>query len=458
MSLPINSIVTGDCLEVMRGWPDGCVQCVVTSPPYWGLRDYGTATWEGGDAECDHLGKPMPTRVGFNERYFGRESSEGNKQDALREPYKETCGKCGARRQDQQLGLEPTPEAYVSKMVEVFREVKRVLRDDGTLWLNLGDSYNGSGGYSGDHTPSAKAGSKQTTNKGSHKKIQSNVANLKPKDLCGIPWRVAFALQADGWYLRQDIIWAKPNPMPESCTDRCTKAHEMLFLLTKKPRYFYDQEAIKEPSQDKAGRVIPEGHTSSWRMGNQTGRITERDGKSDGCPSSGRNKRSVWTVTTQSCPDAHFATFPEKLIEPCILAGTSKKGACPECGSPWERVVEKEQIKRERKTDVTRPCSDRSPSANAVAGVDTKTTGWRPTCRPECSNTGTLGPYDTIPCVVCDPFSGAGTVAVVAARLGRDYIGTELNPEYVRIAERRIGAVTTGVPVKEARKGQMPLW
>jgi DNA modification methylase len=198
-------IRTGDCLDLLRSMPAESVHCCVTSPPYWGLRDYGTARWEGGDAECEHV----RLKRGDHSTIDG-----GNYQS--REIYREACGKCGAVCVDGQLGLERTPEEYIAKMVEVFRELRRVLRNDGTLWLNIGDCYQGG-------------------NRGTF-------GDLKPKDLVGIPWMLAFALRADGWWLRQDIIWSKPNPMPESVTDRCTKAHEYLFLLTKSARYYFNQE------------------------------------------------------------------------------------------------------------------------------------------------------------------------------------------------------------------------
>jgi len=229
------TIWQGDCREVLHGLEESSIHCVVTSPPYWGLRDYGT---------------------------------------------------------DGQLGLEETPADHVANMVEVFREVRRVLREDGTLWLNYGDTYAATG------------------------------SGLKPKDLCGIPWRVAFALQDDGWWLRQDIIWHKPNPMPESCTDRCTKAHEYIFLLAKSPRYYYDAEAIKEAAA-KAG-VIPGGGKKT-DAGRNDG---DRDGRSmctePVCAT--RNRRSVWTIPTAPYPGAHFATFPPDLVKPCIMAG------CPDGG------------------------------------------------------------------------------------------------------------------------------
>lgn len=234
-------LLHGDVLQQLRTLPDQSVQCVVTSPPYWGLRDYGTARWEGGDASCDHLGPPVRTQAGFNERYFGKPSEKSDKQGDEREPMGQVCGKCGARRIDAQIGLESTPDAYVAKMVEVFRAVRRVLADDGTLWLNLGDSYAGGGTIGRNDTDpdslarrAAQFGTGQQA--GSfvgHHGARPAVASLKSKDLVGIPWRVAFALQADGWTLRSEIVWAKPNPMPESVTDRPTKSHEQVFLFAK---------------------------------------------------------------------------------------------------------------------------------------------------------------------------------------------------------------------------------
>lgn len=297
MTPEVNTIYTGDCLAIMAGWPDAFVQMCVTSPPYWGLRDYGVPG---------------------------------------------------------QLGLEETPAAYIETIVRVFRDVRRILRDDGTLWLNIGDSYT-SGGR---NTHGTRVGYKQETNGGSMQMqhVRPDLpAGLKPKDMVGIPWRVAFALQADGWYLRSDIIWAKPNPMPESVTDRPTKAHEYLFLLTKSERYFYDADAIKEPAiygepnspesikspygqgySRRAGKELPEGQTNIRKARDkQRGYPTRRHQgfnerwdtmeKIEQC-SGMRNKRSVWTISTSPFPEAHFATFPPDLIKPCILAGSSGGG------------------------------------------------------------------------------------------------------------------------------------
>ncbi len=298
-------IIPGDCLAGLATLPDASVHCCVTSPPYWGLRDYGV---------------------------------EG------------------------QHGLEPTPAEYVAKMVAVFREVRRVLRDDGTLWLNLGDSYAG-GGQTGRNDGGRPEKGKGWAEYDIKRTKVRRAIGLKPKDLVGIPWRVAFALQADGWYLRSDIIWSKPNPMPESVTDRPTKAHEYLFLLAKSDRYYYDADAIAEQASSfglNGGGYEPPG---------QTPHATSRGVVITDAPST-RNKRTVWTIPTEPFPGAHFAVMPTALVKPCILAG------CPTGGT------------------------------------------------------------------VLDPFTGSGTVAVVAPENGCGFVGCELNPAYVEIAKKRIGNVT----------------
>jgi DNA modification methylase len=311
-------ILQGDCIEQMRTLPDQSVQTCVTSPPYFGLRDYG---------------------------------------------------------KDGQIGLEETPEAYVGKMVEVFREVRRVLRDDGTLWLNLGDSYAAARG--GTHQPAetlaggngGKTANGERVNRDRHDGYNPtrNAAaiGLKHKDLIGIPWRVAFALQADGWYLRQDIIWHKPNPMPESVTDRCTKAHEYIFLLSKSAKYYYDHNSIKQPQKYPNDKRRPVGSKGAWQMDGREQR-ENGGGKPYDHDTTMSNKRSVWTVTTKPYKGAHFATFPPDLIRPCILAG------CP------------------------------------VGGA------------------------------VLDPFGGSGTTAQVALEEGRLAVLCELNEEYIALAHKRM--------------------
>jgi len=323
--------VHGDARQIPLA--DGVAQTCVTSPPYWGLRDYGLepSVW-GGEADCEHV---------WDVRDYQRRSNDGG--DELRKqvtskgsinrdvPVKSAfCQRCGAWRGC--LGLEPTPELYVAHMVEIFREVRRVLRDDGTLWLVLGDSYAG-GNYRGGGVETASA--KQRSNAGTLPFMSTcaKIPNgLKPKDMCGIPWRVAFALQADGWWLRSDIVWAKPNPMPESVTDRPTKAHEYVFLLAKRLRYYYDAEAVKEP----AG-------TQTWPgIGPQHG--IERDRGEVYRPMAVhhvRNRRSVWSIATRPYSGAHFACYPPDLVEPCILAGSAAGDLVldPFCGSGTTGMV-----------------------------------------------------------------------------------------------------------------------
>jgi len=360
----IIEVLIGDALTKLKELPNESVQCVVTSPPYWGLRDYGV---------------------------------------------------------DGQLGLEKTPEEYVRHLVEVFRELKRVLRDDGTVWLNLGDSYasdsKGTGGPS----------EKQLSNAGSRYDAIHLQHGLKSKDLVGIPWRVAFALQADGWYLRSDIIWSKPNPMPESVTDRPTKSHEYIFLLTKSPRYFYDQEAIREPHETP---LHSPGNLINTGVGERARTHPANEPDRQWGTSSGRNKRSVWTMNTKPYAEAHFATFPPELPETCIKAGTSQKGCCPKCGAPWERVVKRDShCGVERGTQPSQFRANLKPPQQSSVSVSVKTIGWQPTC--EC------GEATTVPCVVMDPFAGSGTTGEVARNLGRRAVLIELNPEYLKLINAR---------------------
>ncbi len=292
----------GDCLAVLREIPDGSVQCCVTSPPYYGLRDYGTAKWEGGDAECDHQYK----KGGRNPETAAKQLTNAG---TLSSQYEHTCGKCGAIRIDNQIGLEQTPEEYIARLVAVFREVRRVLTDDGTCWINLGDSYFSDTKGAGGPTP------KQVSNAGSFYEPRHFERNgLKPKDLLMIPARVALALQADGWYLRSEIIWHKPNPMPESVRDRPTKSHEMIYLLAKNQRYFYDAEAVREPQVcDKKtfyAKLIKQPHKGQRDPGGK--RDTTGGFQKATFNPAGRNRRDVWTVTTKPYKEAHFAVFPPR--------------------------------------------------------------------------------------------------------------------------------------------------
>jgi len=307
------TLYCGDCLDILPTLADNSVDTCITSPPYWGLRDYGTAEWIGGDANCDH--KVGRFEYACNEKQKSNSGSSGWQA-------KETCPKCGAIRVDSQLGLEKTPEDYVANMVQLFREVRRTLKDDGVLWLNLGDSYAGGSGRWGGTDPnnmtSFQSANKGSLGQGKSKKWHHPV--IKPKDLVGIPWRVAFALQADGWYLRQDIIWHKPNPMPESVTDRCTKSHEYIFLMSKSARYYFDNDAIKELGSSNYVDQVKQmcGKRPNYAM--KTEQYAVKGGIAMSKNPELRNKRSVWTVNTKPFKEAHFATYPPELISPCVLA------------------------------------------------------------------------------------------------------------------------------------------
>jgi DNA modification methylase len=349
--------------------------------------------------------------------------------------YKSVCPKCGATREDKQIGLEDSPEEYVESMVEVFRKVRRVLKDEGTVWLNLGDSY----------VSTHPTGTRDSDTGWKHGELSQGYQAraggaggvFKVKDLMGIPWMVAFALRADGWYLRQDIIWHKPNPMPESVTDRCTKAHEYIFLLSKNAKYYFDNESIKEDAvYDKdlgilRSRKQAELNHPSIIKRQEIGidSTSAGDGK--------RNKRSVWTVTTKPFKGAHFAAFPPDLIQPCVLAGCPEK-VCVECSTPYERKVESKRLKRNelpkddpRYRPNTYEGSYKDINGKADAGyTETKDLGLEKQCQCETDETksGT----------VLDPFGGAGTTGLVADRNDRNAILIELNDEYAEMARDRL--------------------
>ena len=444
----LNRTHFGDCRESMRRMIAAGVRvnCVVTSPPYWGLRDYGVPplVW-GGRADCNHAWGPELRRHKGGPHGNGVMLSGGRAVVDAQSKTKDIvsgnfCQHCDAWR--GALGLEPDLRMYVTHMVEVFALAWQLLADDGVLWLNLGDSYAGSTG------------------------------GLPEKNLCMIPARVAIALQEWGWYLRQEIIWSKPNPMPESVTDRCTKAHEQIFLLTKRPKYFFDSEAIAEPAgyaheaiydnglNGHGGGVSHAGQGSSTRKF-KSGNKTRKPGSARGCPEGTgahvcgsvpwegitRNKRSVWTVTTKPFKGAHFATFPPDLIEPCILAGTSAHGHCYKCGAGWERITEKgaPNLDHQRACGGDANGKYRGKAIKEYAGTGaqdasatkarilegmrpTITVGWQPTC--DCGVVADKG-------IVFDPFGGSGTTAQVAQEFGRHWILCELNPDYESLQQER---------------------
>lgn len=506
-----NKFYQGNSKAVLETFPDNCVDCIVTSPPYWSLRDYGTGTWEGGNESCDHL-----KCIDIVKKANGSSTIEGcttsQMQTAIAaNTFTDVCGKCGAVRIDEQLGMEKSPDEYVSHLLEILGQSKRVLKKQGTLWLNLGDSYAGSGKAQGQKADSTNMGVRLGDRPADVKTWTTVPVGLKSKDMVGIPWRMAFALQgfavvpfysfsewanllaearsmqdwtlvefveglmrkmdlltqiqSAGWYLRSDIIWSKPNPMPESVSDRCTKSHEYIFMLTKGPTYYYDAEAIKteslDPIDDRGSRDGQKRRPTQLIAGIRNSGIYPKS-----------NKRTVWTVTTKPFAEAHFATFPPDLIVDCIKAGSSEHGCCSGCGAPWERIVES------KKSFV----SGSGKSGNEIHGkngkdlqgggttgdirkgpvLTTTTTGWEPTC--ECNGKFVeeivqlekenaygdmqeaittyysdipLTEHPIIPALVLDPFSGAGTTAMVAKKIRRDFVGVELNQKYIDISERR---------------------
>lgn len=451
-------ILCGNVMEQLKLVADESIHCVVTSPPFYGLRDYGTEPiiWADGErlpcSEDKHeWGEDQPSfHSGQVEQTKWKNiNGPGVAGNVSRGNY---CQKCGAWR--GHLGLEPEVSLYVLHLVQIFRKMRRVLRSDGTFFLNLGDSYAGSGAGGG--------GNRKGNEHGQHdvfvgKGVRGNIPDgLKPKDLMGIPWRVAFALQADGWWLRNEIIWAKGisgeackygwsgGVMPESVEDRFTKAHEHVFFFTKSPRYFFDAEAVKE---DAVG--VSAGNKAKSYGVNETPVRSEGEGKVEtvrGIPWKGsekRNRRDVWTIQRKNFRGAHFAVFPPELVQIPIQAGTSEKGCCSKCGSPWTRVIEKGLTAHDGKTECAYA---KGMTANRLALLrqaarergeeyfnQAKTIGWEPTC--DC------GSDEIQPCVVLDPFAGSGTTGKVALDLGRSAVLIELNPKYIKLIEQRCGVM-----------------
>lgn len=445
----------------MRGVADGSVQAVITSPPYYGLRSYAgdqdvewpTVTYrlnewcepvtvQGCEPGCKHewVDTLRPAQSGGTASAKVHIKGQDNFQ-IVPETKQAYCLHCGGWRGP--LGLEPSPVAYIGHLILCLREWRRVLRDDGVCFVNLGDSYN-SAASNMQNGVVQRNGYNAGYDAIGRKTVPAT--GLKPKDLLGIPWMFAFAARADGWWLRSDIVWAKPNPMPESVTDRPTKAHEMIFLLAKSQRYFWDADAVREESVDPEGSAkryeapffVGDKHESGGYSANgakHTAGIKEFNGT--------RNIRTVWTVSTQPYPGAHYAVWPSKLVEPMIKAATSERGCCPNCGAAWRRVVERSG--GERYATGKSAAKNSNGLVTAFSGytdgssAPTFTTiGWQPAC--------TCDAGDPVPCTVLDPFAGSGTTGRVAASLGRAAILCDVSAEYLiqHVPERT--TVQIGLP------------
>ena len=476
----VSTLYRADAREIPL--PDASVHCAVTSPPYWGLRDYGLGQWTGGDSECGHERQESKADNVYYES-VKQTIPGGWRQNKGEMPPMGICH-CGAIQQAAGIGLEPTLGEWVQNVVAVMREVRRVLRDDGTCWLNLGDAYSSN--------PSNGRGGGSTLGGGSPHLSGSNRdgSGLPLKNLMGQPWRVAFALQDDGWILRSAPVWHKPNPMPESATDRPTSSYEMVFLLAKsgsptfwthqdgygsrtKPApdyrmvngkqmnmwrahdYFYDAEAVREPYAKSSVRDKRDNVNGHRRERDFTGAVDNGGTNLGGNRHGGANLRNVWTIATQPRKDAHFATFPDALPRRCILAGTSAKGVCGECGAPWARVVER--IDKgydgskygERAVEVSTATGGTAKStlgsSNGKLTGGRETLGWQPTCGCNAA---------VMPATVLDPFVGSGTTVAVAQGLGRRGVGLDLNEEYLGIAAKRIGVVS--LPLLEVASEATP--
>ena len=422
-----NYTLIGDVREKLKELPDKSIQMCVTSPPYYALRDYGTAEWEGGDPNCDHIDKQQQRGQSSAKQST---NNQGNSGSLLK-----TCKKCGSKRKDNQLGLEDTPEEFVENMVEVFAEVHRVLRDDGTLWLNLGDSY----AMSSMRGKNSKFKSIDQSHSGITN-VKRSLNGLPPKSLMGIPWKVAIALQEWGWVLRQDIIWAKKNCMPESVKDRFTKNHEYIFLFSKQPKYFFNQilEPVKQVSIERAKSPMKHRTISTkgvkYDLSDNPNRVVRADGM--------KNKRSVWNMRTASYKEAHFAVFPPELAETCIQAGCPEK-ICAECETPYKKVMEREKTIKAKKSEVRgMPVGDKIVYHRKLGAKYEEKMKENPLIDKGLQKQCDCETDETKPGIVLDCFMGSGTTAMVAQNLFRKWIGVELNPEYEKLIKKRTAQQT----------------
>lgn len=436
--LELNKIYQMDCLSGLKLLPDNSIDCCVTSPPYFNQRNYGTAGWSGGDENCNH--ESVRYRIGENNNTLKNKKETSD----VCIGYKNKCTDCGAVKEDMQIGLETTLQEYIDNLVEIFEEVKRVLKPTGQLWLNIGDTYsNFKDCKSTKQTLSNREGVHEIEKGLSHfrdtKLLKSQ--GFKNKDLMMVPARLAIALQESGWYLRNDIIWAKATSglerngscMPESVKDRFVSAHEHMFLLTKNDRYYFDSFAVKEPINN-IGKARPYSTKKQTGNRNDTERMFHPE-DSDGLA----NMRNVWRINLQpGSSGEHIAGYPEKLVEPCVKAGTSEYGCCKDCGKPYERILESKKLKRSelsiesvnyRPNDYSGKYSDINGKGDAGFN-ETIFVGWQKTCKCETD--------EVVPAIVLDPFMGSGTTAYTSLKLGRNFIGFELNSKYIEFANNRI--------------------
>ena len=422
-----NTILQGEALEQLKTLPEKSINMCMTSPPYWALRDYGTASWDGGNPECDHKIK--------SGNFVGPNSIMKQEQADRCKHHKEICKRCGAKRVDKQLGLEATFDEYINKLCDIFDEVKRVLRDDGTCWVNIGDTYFGGGNNRGNKKTLSKI---QRGNKGAVGQVQMKWDNsFQSKCLISIPFRFAIEMINRGWILRNTIIWHKPNCMPSSVKDRFTADFEYIFFFSKKKKYYFETQY--EPSQyedrEKRMKYGYNGTTTNDGYRNEFGKRSAKEFAEKNCKPF-RNKRSVWKIKPKGFREAHFAVYPEELCETPLKAGCSAF-VCVKCGNPKVLDIEREgkssselmkgKDKSRFKSEQGKKQNIRAPRESFERKIISK--GYKPTCN--CNAKFTSG-------IVLDPFFGSGTTGVVALKQGKKFIGIELNPEYIEIAEARI--------------------